>query len=213
MQHTEPSAIIFDFDDTLVNAKPIINKALSATFADFNIDEKNLKNIDFNLSLRDYFHLIFLENIISAKDAYIRYYTEFSKDLEMLPHAETVLKLLQKHKVFTAVVSNKGSERLNKEIQHKFAWHGYFSSIIGSGDAHEDKPSAAPALLALQNSKLQDYKNVWFIGDSIIDLKTAQNLGCKAVLFGTNPIKAQEPIYLSVKNHNELLNILGKIYV
>ena len=212
MDYTKPSAIIFDFDDTLVNAKPIITKALSTTFNDFNIRKETLKNIDFNRSLRDYFHLIFPDNLNSARDTYIKYYTEFSKNLEILPNAETVLKLLQKHNVFTALVSNKASERLNKEVTHKFAWNEYFSSIVGSGDASEDKPSAAPALLALQNSSLQDYTNVWFIGDSIVDLETAQNLGCKAVLFGNAKILKKIPIYLSIKDHNELLNILGKIY-
>ena len=35
----KPSAIIFDFDDTLVDSSPIIRKALSATFEKFNIPE------------------------------------------------------------------------------------------------------------------------------------------------------------------------------
>lgn len=210
--YPKPSAIIFDFDDTLVDAKPVITEALSATFAEFNINKDSLQHIDFNLSLRDYFHHIFADNLKAAREAYYKYYTEFSVKLEALQHAESVLKLLHKHEVFTAIVSNKGGETLRNEVIHKFAWHQYFASIVGSGDASEDKPSAIPAMLALHNLGLDDYSNVWLIGDSNVDLKTAQNLGCKAILFG-NAVQGDElPIYLSIANHQELLKLLGNIY-
>ena len=106
-----------------------------------------------------------------------------------------------------------GGERLRNEITNKFAWHHYFTSIIGSGDAIEDKPSMHPAKLALHGSGIMDYSNVWLIGDSSVDLKTAQNLGCKAILFGNNTQADNIPFYLSVANHQELLKLLENIYV
>ncbi len=211
---TKPSAIIFDFDDTLVDAKPVINKALAATFAKFNISEEiiTVKNIDVNRSLRDYFHHIFADNIKEARDAYYSYYTEFANDLTMLDNAEEVLKLLHHHNVFTAIVSNKGGPRLRSEIQDKFAWSHYFAAIIGSGDAEEDKPSPLPAQLALQRSNLLDYSEVWLIGDSLVDLQTAANLGCKGVLFG-NSEDSNSDAHFIVPNHAELLKLLQRIYV
>ncbi len=212
--HSKPSAIIFDFDDTLVDARPIIQKALSATFAKFNIDKEVLQNkdIDLNRSLRDYFHHIFADNIKEARDTYYGYYDEFSQDLLSFAQAEEVLQLLQQYKVFTAVVSNKGGERLRKEIHHKFSWQAYFSAIVGAGDVSEDKPSAIPAKFALQDSQLKDYSDVWFIGDSLVDLKTAENLGCKGILFG-NDIKPKDvSVYLHINNHAELLKLLQEIY-
>ncbi len=211
--HHKPSAIIFDFDDTLVDSKPIITAALEATFAKFNIDKSNLEHIDFNQSLRDYFHHIFGDNLKEARETYYKHYTKFSQDLIALEHAELVLELLRKHQVFTAIVSNKGGERLRSEIKDKFAWDKYFANIIGSGDALEDKPSILPVKLALLTSGLDDYSNVWLIGDSSIDLKTAQNSGCKPVLFGNNPQSEETHIYLSVANHRELLKLLEDIYV
>jgi phosphoglycolate phosphatase len=211
--HTKPSAIIFDFDDTLVDAKPIINGALEATFIEFNINKAELKHIDFNLSLRDYFHHIFGVNVKAARESYYKHYTEFSKELKPLANAELVLQFLQNNGVFIAIVSNKGGERLRNEITNKFTWHHYFTSIIGSGDAIEDKPSMHPAKLALHGSGIMDYSNVWLIGDSSVDLKTAQNLGCKAILFGNNTQADNIPFYLSVANHQELLKLLENIYV
>ncbi len=210
--YSKPSAIIFDFDDTLVNTKPIINKALSATFSEFNIDKNSLSHIDFNLSLRDFFHDIFADNIEKARETYYKYYSEFSQNLMALDHAELVLKFLQKHQVFTSIVSNKTGDRLRHELTTKLMWDHYFSNIIGSGDAASDKPSPLPAILSLTNSGLDDYSNVWLIGDSNVDIKTAANLGCKALLFGNNLKHNDLPIYLSVSNHLELLKILEKIY-
>ena len=216
-KYKKPSAIIFDFDDTLVDAKPIINKALAATFAEFNIDKDIIKtkNIDVNRSLRDYFYHIFADNIIEARDTYYKYYYEFSQDLVSFPQSEEVLRLLSKHKVFTAVVSNKRGEKLRSEIQQKFLWQDYFSAIVGAGDVAEDKPSPMPAKFALQNSGLKECSNVWFIGDSLVDLETAKNLGCKGVLFGGNSLEHSHdmPIYFTIKNHSELLKLLQGIYV
>lgn len=215
--YKKPSAIIFDFDDTLVDAKPIIDKALSATFTKFNIDKNIIKtkNIDTNRSLRDYFYHIFADNIIEARDAYYNYYYKFSEELKVLDQSEDVLKLLHKNKVFTVVVSNKRGEKLRSEIKDNFLWQDYFSAVVGAGDVEEDKPSPMPAKFALQKSGLKDYSNVWFVGDSLVDLQTAKNLGCKAVLFGDSLLEQSHdmPVYFSISNHSEFLKLLQGIYV
>lgn len=213
--HIKPSAIIFDFDDTLIDARSTINKSLASTLAHFNISDEVIssKNIDINRSLRDYFQNLFADNIQEAREVYYNHYIEYAKDLKALESSEEVLKLLRKNNVYTAVVSNKNGPRLRYEIHEKFLWKDYFNKIIGAGDLEEDKPSAIPAKFALQDAKIIDYSNVWFIGDSFVDLKTAENLGCKGILFGNADIKEEVPIYLNVLNHNELLRILKDIYV
>jgi phosphoglycolate phosphatase len=213
--HTKPSAIIFDFDDTLVNARPIVHKALDSTFKKFNISKEIIttKNIDVNRSLRDYFHHIFADNIYEARDAYYEYYTDYAKDLVMLENAEMVLQLLRKHGIFTVIVSNKGGDRLRNEVHKHLVWQDYFDAIIGSGDAHQDKPSPMPAKMALQNANLQSYDDVWFIGDSLVDLQTANNLGCKGILFGSNDLALDDiEYYHAVANHKELLELLSKSF-
>lgn len=214
-KYAKPSAIIFDFDDTLVNARPIINKSLTATFNHFGLSEEiiKLKNIDVNLSLRDYFYHIFADNVMEARDVYYSNYIEYAKDLEALENSEDVLKMLSKNNVFTTIVSNKNGPRLRYEVNEKFKWKDYFNQIIGSGDLEEDKPSALPAKFSLQNANITDYSNVWLIGDSLVDLKTADNLGCKAILFGNLAIQDTNKLYFTVRNHGELLKILEDIYV
>ena len=161
----KPTAIIFDFDDTLIDSKPVIEKALEATFLEFNIPQDiiTVKNIDRNQSLRNYFEQIFADKIAEARKAYYKYYDLYSVNLKALDGAEAVLKLLKLADVFTAIVSNKGGSRLRDEVHNKFLWTDYFQAIIGSGDAEQDKPSSLPAKLALQNAKLDNFQDVWLM--------------------------------------------------
>jgi len=213
----KPEAIIFDFDDTLVDTKPIIEKALYATFANFSIDDGIIKgkNIDINRSLKDYFQEIFTDNLEEAREVFYKNYDNFANELKIIDNAEQVLNFLQINKVRMSIVSNKNGQRLRNEINNKLSWGHFFESIIGSGDAKEDKPSAEPAKKALQHLKLADYKNVWLIGDSMVDLMTARNLGCIGILFNPSK-KAEEKEFIEhyqVINHSELLKFLKEIYV
>jgi phosphoglycolate phosphatase len=207
----KPSAVLFDFDDTLVNSRPIIDRALKATLARFNINENILsaKNIDVNRSMRDYFQQIFGSQVYQARDVYYQYYTEYSKNIEKLDNAEQVLDFLKSLKLFVAVVSNKNGTRLRDEVKNKFNWQHYFAAIVGAGDASEDKPSIQPALLALKNSGLKEFSSCLMIGDNQVDYQLAKNLGCQFILYG----EAQVDVECRVKDHNELLAILKKLFM
>lgn len=212
---SKPSAIIFDFDDTLVNSGPIVKKSLKATFEKFSISEDviSAKKLDVNRSLRDYFCHIFSDNLKEAAETYYGFYNEFSENLEVLEKADEVLNFLLEKEVYTSIVSNKRSKKLREEIHDKFSWHGYFKAIVGSGDTEEDKPSIKPALKALEYANLNNFDDVWLIGDSVVDMQTANNLGCKAILFGQTKLPDNISFHLNVTNHDELLNLLRKIYV
>lgn len=212
----KPTAIIFDFDDTLVDTKPIIKRSLQATFDEFDINKDVIqtKDIDVNRSLKDYFHEIFGDNVKAAREVFYSHYDNFAQDIKIIDNVEDVLNFLKKNKVYMTIVSNKNGMRLRNEINNKLAWGHYFGNIIGSGDAKADKPSHEPAKLSLEHLKLADYKNVWLIGDSIVDLRTAQNLGCIGVLFKTDIKEKPEDVvaHTQVDNHLELLNLLKEIY-
>ncbi len=85
--------------------------------------------------------------------------------------------------LFSVVVSNKKGPNLRQEIEH-LGWTAFFDTIVGSDDAPRDKPHADPVLLAFEKSHLKPGPNVWFIGDSEIDLECAATTGCTAILYG-----------------------------
>jgi phosphoglycolate phosphatase len=216
----KPTAVIFDWDNTLVDTWPIIHSALNATFRETGKPEWNITETMARVSksMRDSFPIVFGENWQKAGDIYqMQYRAIHLERLKALPHAEEVLKKVKEKGLHCVVVSNKKGPNLRKEIQH-IGWSDYFENAIGADDAAKDKPHADPVNLAFAETDIVPAKDVWFIGDSEIDLHCAKNTGCTAVLFGETPLTHPEytkthyigfPYDAHVHNHTETLKLLS----
>jgi phosphoglycolate phosphatase len=134
-------------------------------------------------SLRDTFPSMFGEGW--EQDAGLFYTTlqaEHLAHLRAMPGAQALL--LAAGAVPCAVVSNKAGVFLRREVTH-LGWDGYFGAVIGAGDAAADKPDAAPLLLALKRLGVPAGRDVWYVGDTALDMRAARAAGCCAVLLGT----------------------------
>jgi len=181
-----PRALIFDWDNTLVDTWPVIHQALHDTFVDFNMPTWTLDESKARVrkSMRDSFPQLFGKDWVRAGDLYQQHYRAHHLDmLQPLPGAEEMLSLASKLGLPSVVVSNKKGNNLRTEVEH-LAWNGWFAAIIGSDDASRDKPHPDPVHLALEYIDLPPGPEVWFVGDSEIDLETAIACGCTAILFG-----------------------------
>jgi phosphoglycolate phosphatase len=81
------------------------------------------------------------------------------------------------------VVSNKQGPLLRAEALH-LGWDRHFGPLIGAGDAVADKPSPAPILMALQSLGLSPAPDIWYVGDTALDMQAARAAGLRAVLMG-----------------------------
>ncbi|MEK6745482.1 MAG: HAD hydrolase-like protein [Pseudomonadota bacterium] len=217
----KPRAVIFDWDNTLVNTWPIIHDALNKTFAEYGLDlwEFEQTKARVRKSMRDSFPEIFGENWQAAGAAYQAHYrASHLNRLEALPQAREVLDMVRKLGLYSVVVSNKKGENLRKEAEH-IGWTNLFDNITGADDAARDKPFADPVLLALAGSGFAPAPDVWFIGDSEIDLECAKNTGCTAILYGDDATAHPDynathyqgfPYHAHVVTHGEMLELLGK---
>lgn len=181
-----PNAVLFDWDNTLVNTWPIIHQALFHTFEDMGKQPWSFEETKARVrhSMRDSFPKLFGDDWQKASDAYQHHYRAIHlKHLEALPKAEEVLKLLAAKGLYVAVVSNKKGPNLRTEISH-LGWDGYFKCAVGAGDAEQDKPSAAPVVMAMQPSGRVADAATLFIGDSVIDIECAKHSGCSAMIYG-----------------------------
>ncbi|MBM3617284.1 MAG: HAD family hydrolase [Alphaproteobacteria bacterium] len=181
-----PKAVIFDWDNTLVDTWPVIHDAMEKTFTHYQLVPWTLDEIRTRVvhSMRDSFPKLFGEKWEEAGKLYQGFYqSNHLNTLQVLPMSEEVLKLLQEKGVYVAVVSNKKGPTLRKEITH-LGWDKYFTKIIGSGDAPNDKPHPDPVHMALEGSGIKAGKDVWFVGDTVVDLEVAKNTGCVPVLYG-----------------------------
>jgi len=91
---------------------------------------------------------------------------------------------------YLAVVSNKTGAVLRNEAAH-LGWTPLFGTIVGAGDTHTDKPHRAPVELALQPAGIAPGRDVWFVGDTAIDMECALAAGCVPVLLGPDGAAAE----------------------
>lgn len=186
MSLPKPRAILFDWDNTLVDTWPLIHEALNMTLRHMEHPEWSFAKVrgEVKKSMRDAFPGLFGDRWEQAAEHYQQSYRRIHLDrLIALADAEATLRAIPRAEVFVGLVSNKKGESLRKELAH-LGWQKLVDIAIGAGDAEADKPSPAPVLLALKDTKLTPGPDVWFVGDTGIDLETAKNTGCTAILYG-----------------------------
>lgn len=181
-----PRAIIFDWDNTLVDSWGTIHDALNFLMAAMEQPLWTLAETRerVRLSLRDAFPAIFGERWEEARRIYMdRFQAIHLERLTALPGREAMLRALAADGHYLAVVSNKTGAVLRAEAEH-IGWSPLFGSIVGAGDAHTDKPHCAPVELALKPSGIRPGPDVWFVGDTAVDMECAIAAGCVPVLLG-----------------------------
>lgn len=191
-----PRAMIFDWDNTLVdNWRTILN---SLNFAKESFGLEPISAEEFwaipHHSVKNVAHELFGKH---WKEAEKIYYDKVREDhlenLQQLEGAAELLDTLSQLDIHLAVVSNKHGELLRKEASH-LGWDKHFVSLIGSRDTDEDKPSPIPVREALKPIGMDAGHHVWFIGDSIVDVECARNSGCVPVAVGNNGASKEDNI-------------------
>ena len=181
-----PRAILFDWDNTLVDSWATIHEALNFLMRAMGRPEWSLADTKekVRLSLREAFPLHFGARWEEARDIYLERFRAIHLDrLTALPGREALLRELAGQGVFLGVVSNKTGEVLRREVAH-LGWSELFGAVVGAGDAALDKPACEPVHLALRPSGVSAGDEVWFVGDTAVDMECALNSGCVAVLLG-----------------------------
>ncbi len=188
MALSKPKAILFDWDNTLVDTWPIIHAALHETFLKLNQTPWTMEQVQARVkkSMRDSFPEVFGADWQLAAEFYqTAYRSRNLTQLKPLDGAEETLRwLLDNTDYYVAVVSNKKGINLRQEVE-ALGWGKYFKALVGADDASHDKPHKAPVELALKDSGVAAGADVWFVGDSEIDMECAQNTGCVGILYGT----------------------------
>lgn len=214
---TRPSAIIFDWDNTLIDSWKTIHETLYDTLVNYQLPPWTLEYTKANVqkSIRDSFPDIFGEQWEEASEFFCeRFEAIHIETLSPFQEAEKVLQTLCKRGVYLAIVSNKKGNHLREEVTH-LGWDRFFGKIVGALDAEQDKPSVAPVKLALKDSNIKINSNIWFVGDSEVDLECAHNTGCVPILVRKKKPGALEfktyPPDIHVRDCSELLKLFDTL--
>ncbi|HCS22913.1 MAG TPA: HAD hydrolase-like protein [Alphaproteobacteria bacterium] len=187
----KPRAVLFDWDDTVVNNWNIGVDAINATLMHMGMEpwsEAEIRRRS-GQSARDAFVILFGEERWQEADkVYYKTFLKLCKErgVKLVDGIEDVLAALARAGVYMGVVSNKRGDLLREDVA-RAGFTGYFSGIVGAGDAAADKPDAAPVMLALEGSGIAPAADVWFVGDSHTDMMCAHRTGCSGILIETKP--------------------------
>lgn len=222
--YTKPKAILFDWDNTLADTWPVIHQAMHDALTAMGHTPWTLEEtkVRVHRSLRDAFPPLFGERWQEARDIYFKsFVSNHIEKLTVLTQAEDVLKRIRSAGIPMGVVSNKTGKYLREEVEH-LQWNHYFGAIIGATDAKEDKPAAAPVLMALERIGIAPGPDVWLVGDSVTDLDCAFNAGVTPVFYGDIPVPADYaadlpervkllPSLRHARNHVALLELMDEV--
>lgn len=180
-----PTAILFDWDNTLVDAWEGVRAALNATRRTYGLGpwDRTTLLANVRLSLRDSFPGMFgAANWEAARtlfsDTYAR---DHLAHLRPMPGAAAAIAACAGS--FRGVVSNKQGRFLRHEAR-ALGWARELQALVGAGDAARDKPHGDPILLALRAAGIAASGAVWYVGDTGTDLEAARAAGVTAVLVG-----------------------------
>ncbi len=179
----QPAVLLWDWDNTLVDAWAGIAAALNATFAAFAMPPWTVAETRarVRVSLRESFPVMFGDSWTRARDIfYATLEAEHLSHVRPMPGVEQALEAAARPQ---AVVSNKTGRFLRAEIV-QLGWARYFAAAVGAGDADADKPDPAPIRLALAQMSEAARPAVWYLGDTALDMQAARAAGVTAVLVG-----------------------------
>jgi phosphoglycolate phosphatase len=191
---TRPRAVLFDWDNTLVDTWDTIHDAMNTTLtamghATWTFDETRQR---VRKALREAFPELFGDAWEQARDIfYARFQEIHLETLAEKPGSGDLIRELAEKGIFLGVVSNKSGDHLRRETAY-LGWDRYFTSVVGATDAKRDKPAIDPILLALQGSGVAPGSDVWFIGDTAIDMQCALDANCMAILVRETPPEREE---------------------
>jgi phosphoglycolate phosphatase len=187
-----PRALLFDWDNTLVDTWDTIHQALVVTFTAMGREPWTLAETKLKVarSLRDAFPVLFGDRWEEARQLYLDSFVAVHLErLKAMDGAPAMLEALAADGFHLGVVSNKTGNILRREADH-LGWTRHFKRLVGAGDAALDKPHAAPMLLALDGSGI-GVKEAWYVGDTALDMECAKNAGCFGVLLGGRAIEEE----------------------
>ena len=186
---TLPTAIFFDWDGTLVDTFGLLEQSHNHALETLglNTDCPNEYPTGWFLKYfggqRDqiYLDIYGADLALTARGLFEDYFSAHHCSLiSTINGAVDLLETLKKLSIPMGVVSNKKPEFVKPEITH-LGFDHYFETIVGAGQAANDKPSPDSILLGLSQAGITPSRDVWYIGDSINDYLAAEAVGLNLV--------------------------------
>jgi phosphoglycolate phosphatase len=214
---TRPKALVFDWDNTLVDSWEVIHAANAYTFEAMGKRPWTLEETRRNVakSMRDAYPELFGDRWEEAREIFYARYEAIHMDyIRPIDGALDALEAFGDMGITLAIVSNKTASYLRKEAD-ALGWTGHFTRILGAGDLEKDKPDPMVVHAALEG--ITAGPDCWFVGDNAIDMECGYRAGCSTVLMHDNelsPEKAEKwPPHRQFSGFSSLVHEIEKLNV
>ena len=209
--------IIFDLDGTLIDTLSDIEHIFNYVLIKNGLEKKSKnfykKNIGNGLEnlLRECLPDNFMGDFdLLSKSVRDRYKSQLNTKTEIYDGIILVLEYLKKNQVNMAVISNKLHSLAVRSVNTYF--NSYEMKVVGAEGGFPRKPSPDSTFHVLQHFNCSS-SDALFIGDSIVDVKTAQNANISSVgvLWGNGTeedFKKQKSDFI-LEKPQDLLSILN----
>ena len=188
-----PKAIVFDWDNTLIQPQGTIRVSLEKTLevmghnTEFHSLPKVLQQalISASVPASTYFPEVFGDKWQEALQVYRKFYAELRPNVMVQSNYahEALTKLKQFPDLYLAVASNKSHGWLVEEVTN-VGWSNIFSTVVGVDNIRAPKPAPDLLLYAIEGADLEPSHNIWYVGDSIVDMHAASNAGFAPIWYG-----------------------------
>ncbi len=179
---TRLRAIVWDWDNTLADGWAAVTHALNSAFAAFALPSWSEAETRCRArhSVRESFPPIFGAQWPRAAGIFGEAY--LSAHMSIVRPMPGVARLLQATSHLPmAVVSNKEGPFVRRECT-ALGFDPHFRGVFGAGDATADKPHIAAFEVALAALAEPAGPDIWYVGDTGLDMQAARAWGCTAVL-------------------------------
>lgn len=207
-------AILFDFDYTLGDGTEEIVISMNYALENMGYAHQTTEEIRKTIGLNVEEALEIFEGVTDpvVQKRFVDFFVEkineiVSTQTKLFPDAENVLKALKEKGYKVAIVSTKHDNQL-EAIVKKFHIEKFVDMIIGSNNVPTPKPAPYGIYKVLEEMNLEK-EEIFYVGDSVVDAKTAENAGVQfaAVLTGTTKREEHESY-----NHVCIAENLEEIY-
>ncbi|MBT3550779.1 MAG: HAD-IA family hydrolase [Rhodospirillaceae bacterium] len=191
---SRPAAIIFDWDNTLVDSWPTIHAANNAALVALGHEPWTRAQSEARVrkSLREAYLDLFGERWEEARDVYYAHFrANHLQELAVLAGRADMLGVLADAGIYMGIVSNKDGALLREEVAY-LGWGQFFGAIVGANDTVRAKPAPEPLHLSLEPGSITAGREVWFVGDTDIDMECAIAGGVVPVLLREKPPETGE---------------------
>lgn len=205
-------AIIFDFDDTLIDAK--------SQGIDFHIQvaRRNGWRVPPKKEIFKYWGLgweEFVRNLwpeVPFRDferAYIEYRRTRKREYRLIPGAKRTVKKLQKMNFVMGILSNRNEKNVRDLLESLGVNLDYFDIIQGEEEYfyHKPDPRAFDNILSTVGKKGITPQEVLYIGDTIFDVTASQGKDLKFIGVLSGVIKRKGFRSLGIKDKDIIKSI------